>query len=331
MTLSSSRRDGIKWNSELGEVELADFYDFLEDIAGSDRAWVRVQRCKALLNIKTTGTLSLEALLLRVEDRLQEAFLLLSLLSRKRILPYEAHVSFHKENGSEAPKFAEATVRFRQWLGYQLEGDDSSGSWRDLPVLPARLRDGLFVDLLNNYLASPVRQTIGRVIPFLLVSHEEGYFEAKLVTIYTALECLVDDLGRDAGIDHLLGSSAFKKLAKRLREVIRQDVPDEDTANGIETKLPELRRRSFHERLTKLLAIHDVDSRRFWPAGTDVDSEIGKILKRRDGFIHQGNLDDACWGDFMRLQVLLEHWILRILDCPEEALNARVVIRLWVL
>ena len=84
-----------------------------------------------------------------------------------------------------------------------------------------------------------------------------------------------------------------------------------------------------------LLEKRRVDAAMLWPPGADIPSELRELLKRRHVYIHQGKLlsgaDSAPYiFDFYRLQGLVELWILRLLGCPDTAINPRALFRVTV-
>ena len=72
----------------------------------------------------------------------------------------------------------------------------------------------------------------------------------------------------------------------------------------------------------KLLGKDKVAAERFWPSGADIEQELKDLLNRRNDFIHKGIFpsDEDYKNDTYRLQHLLELWVLRLLDCPYDAM-----------
>jgi len=328
IALEHGERQGIRWNTILGEAEFIDNYEYHYEKVGLDQALIRVQRCQVSIEIQPAGLVSLRSILSDLEDALDEGLWLSSFLSRRRIAWYGAKVVFFPGDDSEEG-FREATARRRQWLGFESE-TQADPSWIDLLVKKQDLMDGLFQQLLTNYKASPFHNTIRRAIINLLTSHERGYVEAQLGSVYATLEGFVDGLGQDGQVTYLLDSSRFKKLSKKLREFIRDEIGDHGIAEGVIKKLPELRRRAFLDRLLMLLEEYELDAARLWPPGADIVSELQKLVKRRDIYIHRGKMDDLSLYlfDLNRLQNLVELWILKLLDCPDAAVNPLALGRL---
>lgn len=128
----------------------------------------------------------------------------------------------------------------------------------------------------------------------------------------------------------ILPSSDFKKLTRKLKSVIEKEIDDEDLQSGIINKLGELNRRSILDRLLKYIEKYKVPVEKLWKTGTDVKSELRKIIKRRNLYIHQGLIEDIeqYYDDSLRLRTLVELWILRLLDCPEDSINQNAF--LWL-
>jgi hypothetical protein len=323
IALECGERKGIRWNTSLGEAELIDNYEYHRDEkVGLDQAMIRVQRCQITIEIQPAGVVSLRTILSDLEDALNEALWLSSFLSRRRIAWYGAEAIFFPGDGL-TKDVRQAIARRRQWLGFKSETQTDPSWMIDLLVKKQALKDGLFQQLLVNYETLPFHNTIRRAIINLLMSYERGYLEAQLGNVYAALEGLVDGLDQDVGVTYLLGSARFKRLSKKLRQFIRDEIEEQDIAEGIIKKLPELRRRAFWDRLLLLLEKYDLDVTKLWPPGADIPSELQKLIKRRDIYIHQGKMDDLnlYLFDFNRVQNLVELWILKLLNCPESAIN----------
>jgi hypothetical protein len=320
-------RRGIHWATALGEAEFIDRFVYIpDDEIGADEALTRVKKSQITIEVRPGNAVSLQDILASLEQELQEALWLLSFLSRKRVVWYEAEALFlPKDNLSQDPR--KAVARRNAWFGYEKELVSPSD---DLLVKQGRLKDGLFQQLLDSYVSSSHYDTIRQTIVYLLVSCERAYIENEYTSVYIAFECLVYGLGKEHSKDLLLRSNQFKKLAKKLREVVRDSVQDEETVQRIIKKLPELRRCPFIDQLSDLLEEYDLDIAALWPPGIDVEEELRSLIKRRNVYLHQGRMEDveAYVFDLDRLRSLVELWILKLLNCPDEALNPAATGRL---
>jgi len=317
-------RKGIRWNTALGEAELIDGYDYSYEKAGLDEALIRVRRCQVVVKIESSVTVSLKSVSSDLENALDEPLWLLSLLSRKRMAWYEAQIIFLPPEDSPDKSLHQTTVRRKQWLGYESERQKDI-SWTDLLAERKALVDGLFQQICTNYTTSPFKEVIRRSIPYILAAHEIGYIETRLGILYSALEGLVNGLDRG----YILDRSPFDRLAKKLRSVIREEIEEKDVAQAIIKKVPELKRRSYADRLLMLFDEYALDLTKLWPPGADIPSEIQALIKRRDVYIHHGKIDD--YGpyifDLHRIQNLAELWILKLLGYPDTAINYLAVNR----
>jgi len=313
------RRRGIRWRTKLGQAELIESYNYIDEKIGFDSASIQVQRCQIIIKVQTRRRdASLKTFIIELENILEEPLLLLSFLSRRTISWYEANAVFVSKDYSPRTHY-NAIARREQNLLYDSEIDIKASRF-NVPVKPEALSEGLFQTILATYTQSPLKDTIRQAIQYLLVSYERGYFEAHLGLTYAALESLVDGLSKHNQMMYLMGSSRFDKLSKILEQVIQKEVPDKEIAKGVIDKLPELRRPPIRDRLLKLLEIYKLNKIRM---RSDINTALQGILTRRNAYIHTGLVDyDKHFEDFLLLKELIELWILTLLDCPDSAINA---------
>ncbi|MFN8432405.1 MAG: hypothetical protein U0V18_00195 [Anaerolineales bacterium] len=272
--------------------------------------------------IKPKGKFSLEKLIKELPDSFDETFWLISFLSRKRIVWYGADIVAlpNKEN----PAFRQAVAYRQSWLGFHQDLDREQ-SWIDMVLKLEDLRNGLFEELLENYESSQYKTTIRRTIPFLLMSYEQGYFESHIANTYAALETIVAGLSSNSNDDtnDSLASKDFKQLTGKIKAVINEEIDDEKIRDRIIGKLGDLNRRPILDRLMTLLDKHKVPLEKIWSSTTDIKAELGKIIRRRNLYIHQGRIDNfgQYYDDYSCLRILIELWILKLLECPEESIN----------
>jgi hypothetical protein len=212
-----------------------------------------------------------------------------------------------------------ATARFYQFTEYSNDTDAYLTSI--LPIHRETLAEGLFQQLLETYISSSLQDTIRRTIQFLLISYERGYIEARLGIVYAALESLVDGLSKHHGLTQLMTDSAFSKLSRILRQIIRRVVSEQKTAEGIIKKIGELKRPAIRDRLQQLLLFYDLDKIKLKQSRTDVSSELENILRRRNTYIHTGEMDIVQHSqDLYLLQELIELWLLKLLGCSDSVI-----------
>jgi len=88
-------------------------------------------------------------------------------------------------------------------------------------------------------------------------------------------------------------------------------------------KLPELQRRSIRAQINLQLQKYQIDLETLWPQSTDTQEDLRLLVNRRNTYLHQGKMEDVgkYLQDIERLQVLLEAFILRVLECPDNCIN----------
>ncbi|PWB53892.1 MAG: hypothetical protein C3F13_08275 [Anaerolineales bacterium] len=309
-------RNGINWENNQGKAKLIDYYEFVNADKNDRHTSIKIRTNSLFLTIIPIIETEIKAILFQLPRFLYEDLNLLSFIGRKRIVCTEATARISDDNSNSY-----AYARYRTWGGfYNLPSEQNF--LRPL-IHPRLLQQGVFSNLISTYKASPYKKIIDRTIPYILTSYEDGYVETHLVNAYAALESMVDGIGSFYEQDHLLGKRSFKHLSSKIKDLITQEILDIDIANGISKKIPELNRRSFLDRLLFLLNIQGVNTSLVWPPNIDESKEFQEIITRRNLLIHTGLIDrgDLCDFDLNRVQKLVEIWILKLLDCPDEKVN----------
>jgi hypothetical protein len=309
-------RLGIRWETARGKFQLIDNYEYISETQNNQPITLQIQNNSLFISYVPSVSSDIKSILYQLPQFLDDDFSLLSFIGRQRIVCYEATASIDDNK----TKF-KAFCRYKSWRGfYNLPSDQSF--LRSL-IRPKALQEGVFDHLLKAFQSSPYKAIIAKTIPYLITSYEDGYVETHLVQAYAALESMVDGIGETLNQSYLLGNGPFDKLAGKIRELIRAEVNDSDIAQGIIKKLPELRRKSFLDRLLFLLEAQKINTELIWPPETDEAKEFHELLKRRNLLIHTGSVGqgDISLFDLNRVQKLVELWILKLLDCPDDAIN----------
>lgn len=309
-------RIGIPWNINNGTARLIDRYEYVEGNDKDENVTLRIQTNSLVITLHPEVETEIKTIFLQLQKLMFGDLLLLSFIGRKRISLIEANARL-KVDGKVKSAFA----RYRTWGGFYNFPSDQS-QLRQL-IKPGSLQDGVFETLVENYRISPYKSVIDRTIPYLLTSYEDGYVETHLNNAYASLESMVAGIGSIFNQEFLLGSNPFKRLSKKIENLVQQEVEEAEIANGIIKKIPELRRRSFLDRLLFLLDQQRVNTKLIWPPGIDEPKEFHQLLTRRNLLIHTGTMDqNETWRfDLNRVQKLVELWILQLLDCPVDAIN----------
>jgi hypothetical protein len=323
----SRERKGVSWTTKYGSVELIDGYSYAKHQIGIDSAIIRIQRCQISFEIRHNGYISLASVFKECTSMFDDALWLASLLSRKRLAWYAGDAVFIPNDNNVKTPFQKATIRRNLHLGY--ESSMGHGEYEsDLLIHPDKLKTGLFQELLTNYTNSKYRDAIQRAIMYILMSYEKAYFEAYIGIIYLALETLVAGLSvsREKENTKILDATSLKQLLDQLERAIRQETKDEKAALGLIDNLVKINFRkspSLANRLFSLLQQSGVPLKRLWPSGVNVEKKLREIIGRRDLYIHKGEIGDfdEYLYDFERLRTLVELWILKLLNCQDDAIN----------
>lgn len=313
---NDKERKGIYWENSQGKANLIDNYEYVSGGEDNKDVSIRIRTNSLFLTIIPEEEMEIKELLIQLPTILYEDLRLLSFIGRKRIICSEASVRVQSENNT-----SHAFARYKTWGGfYNLPADQ--GIMRSL-LKPNALHEGVFKNLIENYRKSEYKAVIDRTIPYLITSYEDGYLETHLINAYAALESMVDGIGSTLNQEYLTGNNQFKKFSKIIEERIRVEIEDPEIAEGIIKKIPELRRRIFLDRLLNLITNQGVNTNLIWPPNTDEAKEFQNLIKRRNLLIHQGILEpgNSCLYDLNRVQKLVELWILKLLDCPVDAIN----------
>lgn len=337
-----SQKDGkseyILLDTELSKVILMNSYMYLDETVGIDKASLEVQKCEINIEKHFSNLASLENLFEEIDKEVEDATLIISFICRKYVEWYASQVNIHedtlidnKQNTKEITLYRLTSSAYRVT---QLVHDPQDSN---IILQRGNLANGLFQKILKNYKQLECKHVIQQSILYILKSYQDNYIEMRLGNAYSALETLVDGFSQKNNIANSLNNKEFQKLSKKLRQIIREELGENQKAtDDIIKKLPELQRRTFIDRWIELLSIYHVDlsldwllehsfasALRTYETSNDVLSALNLIMKRRNNYIHQGILDsDYCNADLRLIQTLTELWIIKLLGCPDEAIDA---------
>jgi hypothetical protein len=321
------KREGISWITKYGNTELIDGFYYAEQQVGVNPSIVRIRRCKISFVVHYTGITSLTQILQDAAETFDDTLWLISFLSRKYLAWYAGDALFMPSDHSKLyPQHAIVRRNKNSRIGIPKEYGEHEF---DLLISSDHLKKGLFQKLLINYEQSKYKDAIRRAIMHVLVSFDDGgYFETNIGVSYLAIETLVAGLSSDKNKsdNKIITDHNFGDLTTKIKQTISQEISDTNTAAKIIKNIEKLNYAespSLADRLLSLLRQYNVPLERLWPPGTKVDTELRKIIRRRNLYIHKGEVDnfDQYLYDFARLRTLVELWILKLLDCPDDVIN----------
>ncbi len=158
------------------------------------------------------------------------------------------------------------------------------------------------VDIVEDY-----REMFETAIGWLLVP--TTYDEVRFLTGMTALESLASRSLDKSGTT-ILGSSAFKTFAKKVRAFIdEQKHLDDSVREALKEKIPELNRRSFNYKIDALFEQWNIAR-----ALTD-DDVLTRLVSLRNSVVHQGGASEGedLWASILTLREILVRLVLAML------------------
>jgi len=309
--------DSISWESEIGQVRIANYYEHDKGQVGLERADVQIEMTQLIISQNFSSQVVVEESLELIEEQIEDYLLVLSLLNRKFIRWYKIEASF--SDTSEVRNFvsSEKRKKLNPYRGPQLH-----------PLFGQyELKKGLLFDLINAYKKSAIKNTIERSVTYLTGSYELDRLEPKLLIAYSAIESIVNQLSQRSGIYKCLCDGQFKRLKENLSNEVeaffekemhvkrKEHVVEKEGfyPEDIKKKLAEIRTRPLKDRMLNLISKYNIDCSDIWDlAKIGLEPAIQEIITRRNKLIHNPENIDAnyLYIDLVRLQTLCERLIL---------------------
>lgn len=308
--------DKLEWETGFGLAKLTEHFDFYDDVPGIPTQLIRTLQSTLQVEINSSIFREPEEMLKQVDIKLQGSLNLLSLFNLKRMDSFQTEIKSSKTKSRPERRVLAYT---KGWFGFGYETQKRYQS--KLPVLPYRLRSGIFNVCYLNYLASPNKDAIDRSIHYLLASYEAGYMEALLTNVYSAIETLISAIPSHT-IAYLFSKKDFNDLQEKLQATLRSAIKDDELYKKALPKLQEVKRRSLAEKIFLASLELGLDFSIILGGATDAKDFLASSIRRRNDLIHRGNLDQSAWeNDFLILRKIAYFILLRLLGCPVEEIN----------
>lgn len=278
---------------------------------------IKIQHKATLaISIFITKKLNYKEHLLEAILKVEKTFPLLGILGKRRLTWFEGTSVYIDKNVNEADLIKPYSLLSTK-SDYEL-------SWLEIPVTKQWLKKGLFSKLLKNLDLHPKNAAIIQAIEYLLSSYEEGYLFSQLTAAYTAFETLVTELGELQNIGSTMNDNEYNQLEKQIKLSIKSQFQDKNKRSDIYTKISELKRKTIKAKFFTLFNEKEIPLTRFMFKHTDWKNNMGALIDRRNELIHAGKINSDHIIDLNRLQLLLQLWILKLLNCPNEAINEHI-------
>ena len=299
-------------NADLGDVKAMEFYQTYERMEDHNRVRVVVQRAVLTGTVVLPAGESMSDVHEKVRSLLDDICDMLSLCYRTQVTYYE--LAYFELEPRVEPVVPSPLLRRKLKAATLEAGRDELINFRDL------INGGLDT-LYRAYRFHPHRAAIRRAIRFGVGSQNTVGLEQSYFLAYAALEAALG-AASDEAMEFSIGASPFRRLCERLRDAVAQfalergmpDLPDE-----INAKLPELRRRPTQRRIARLREKYDVKVDDLWPH-LGFEAGFARATKGRNMLVHAAKLIEPqeVFGDQVRIAVLTERIILKLLGWPDE-------------
>ena len=138
--------------------------------------------------------------------------------------------------------------------------------------------------------------------------------EIKFPTLFISLEILANAHAKAAKIGDFLTDNEFRKLKRAVQGLLENKMIDTTKRNELFGKLGDVKRKSIHDRITELLATHNL---------TGYESEIRNFIELRNDILHGRRIvyekrKESSIDTTIKLQRLLQKLVLSILKCYDK-------------
>ena len=259
--------------------------------------------------------LAVDELCERLQGDLDDLTPVLSLLSRRHVRWARIVIS---TRGVQSDRPKDSTYSL-------IRGSRSSHRARksEALVVPARMPGDWLQNVCTTYRSLQSKATVASAIIYLIVARDSDFVDAAVANAYTAFEASLNALS-SAESAFSLSSGAFGALSSHIRKLVRdvavaRGMPD-DARDAIIRKLPELRRRPLIDRAVQYLTSAGVEAGGIWPPGIGLADGLSAIIRRRNQFIHAGELGDVHQAaiDAQRLMIIVERMLVNALGVRPE-------------
>ena len=251
-------------------------------------------------------------------DSFEEILPLLGFLGLRRLDWYELEAAVVL--GKDRPRVLEISARKSLNLPTVTELY-SDTDWLYVPITKKALENKIIDLLILNLKSHKNSKALVRAIEYLLSSYEEKYLFSKLVAAYTAFETLVADLSKTNKIDTTLHGKEYVELQEYIFSYLCTYILNEEQRANILQKIPELKRPPIKSTFKKLFNHQDYPLTRFMFNNSDWHLAMGQLISRRNTLVHAGEIKQEHYLDLHRLHLLLQIWVLKLLNCPDEYVN----------
>lgn len=306
----------IEWGNEEEKRTAQVRYVYEEAFTGISGTTLQIERPSIWWSLKANGSDSLKDLRDRIEKEAVDIVALLSLCSRERVSWYEIQI--------ETPEYRLRPRLYPRAWGRRVVDKPRSPRHLDPLVDHRDLINGGFTRLLQAFKACKYSEAIVRAIAFTVASRSKSALESNYILCHAALEAVVHDLTEDDSSFPRLSDLQWKQLSRDLESLLfefgkQQDV-SETAVDHAKSKLLELKRPPIanvvlHQVRALYVRVDDL-----WPQTIGFEQGLRRALELRNELSHRALAAEPgeIYKNLVRLRVLVERFILQVLDWPRE-------------
>lgn len=306
--------DDVEWALPTGRGTAFLRYESEKTQVERDEATLLVCRPTIEFDLSIEEQISLEDIAQGLEHDLMDVCLLLSLCGRRRIIWYQS--SYLLIDAEQRPAHTREPITRYAVFDRPAEGP------RDELIRHEALTKGGFQRLLDKFRTSRYREELKQVILFLSSSQTADTIETSYFLCHAALEALCNaiyskELGRD-----LLSYDEWKKIESILRQAIVNFAAESGMAEFGEkanARISDLKRVGARDRIISVCRHLGLGSTEIWPR-VALETGLGRALQLRNELFHAAKTADLqnLYVSLLRLQILTERLVLRVLDWPDD-------------
>lgn len=306
--------DDVEWSLPRGRGKAFLRYESEETQVGRDEATLLVCRPTIEFDLSIEGQTNLEDVAQELERDLTDVCLLLSLCGRRRVIWYQT--SYLLIDAEQKP------AHMQQPMSRYAVFDRLAEGPRDELINHEALTKGGFQRLLDRLRTSRYREELKHVVLFLSSSQTADTIETSYFLCHAALEALCNAIySKELGYD-LLANNAWKEIEGTLRQAIR-DFAEKSGATEFGEKasarVSDLKKVGTRDRILSICRHLGLGDTEIWP-GVALEAGLGRALQVRNELFHGAKADDLqkLYVSLVRLQILTERLLLRVLDWPDD-------------
>lgn len=306
--------DDVEWSLPRGRGTAFLRYESEKTQVGRDEATLLVCRPTVEFDLSIEEQTSLEDVTQELERDLEDACLLLSLCGRRRVIWYQT--SYLLIDAEQNP------AHMREPMSRYAVFERLAEGPRDELINHEALTKGGFQKLRDRLRISPFRDELKQVILFLSSSQTADTIETSYFLCHAALEAFCNAIySKELGHD-LLPNHEWKNIEGTLRQVI-MDFAEKSGATEFGEKasarVSDLKKVGTRDRILSICRHLGLGDTEIWP-GVALEAGLGRALQVRNELFHGAKADDLqkLYVSLVRLQILTERLLLRVLDWPDE-------------